>query len=132
MDELENKIKIKITKGQYEQAKTDLISVAAFTFYSMISQNNELYEDMAEKTDSRWGKLVGKISEYIKDNKNSDPCVKEFDDRLNRSTLFHLPVWKEPTGDKETFRGNEISIVDLVDRDRKFAIVSSRRSRRDN
>lgn len=49
MDELENKIKIKITKGQYEQAKTDLISVAAFTFYSMISQNNELYEDMAEK-----------------------------------------------------------------------------------
>lgn len=129
MKELRDKINGEIkacTQPAFEQAKADLTSVAAFAFLSMISQYNELYEDITEQKDGEWGRLIADI---LKDDTFAMLSFKEY---LSNSTLFSLPVWKEPTGGKEAFIQNEISILDLVDATRKFAVVSTRESKRDN
>ncbi len=129
------------------KAEEKLLSIAALIYYAMVSERYELFSTENSNKISKWNTLLSQIlNDLNMIDKNS------IDKLGNKSTLFSIPIWKfkeynsykkesftvendncifdgqSSSSQKEgyLFENEKVTILDIINVERKFAIFSIR------
>lgn len=141
-DKIENNIRNLLCDGNIETAEERILSVAVLVYFAIVSEKHELFKENSQEYKKEWNELLGNIIKLLNrttieeiDNKKRENFIKAIDQIKNGSTLFKIPVFayrgEEEDISSETLEKNiktpgKLSILDIIDMNRKFVIISKR------
>ncbi len=127
--------------GNSKVAEECILSVAVIVYFAIVSEKHELFKENSQGYKKEWNKLLGNIIELLRkkpeeiDEEKRKNFINAVNQIKNGSTLFKVPVFayrgEEEDISSETFDENsktpdKLSVLDIIDMNRKFVIVSKR------
>ncbi|MDO4340497.1 MAG: hypothetical protein Q4C91_20810 [Eubacteriales bacterium] len=127
VSEENSQIPDEITPEKIEEVREQILSITALAFWAMVHEKDGKFMDCApgsgseEPDENAWNELIKRI---IKLRNSDDYQEREVMNMVwKNSTLFHLPIWELDAG---SVSQNEGSILEIIDSDEKYAIMSIR------
>ncbi len=115
-------------------AQERVLSVAALVYFATVSEENGLFREREQNYKENWNMLLKDIQELIGCNSADNSIYESISQNCKGSTLFNIPCFKYRGEGKDVVELDEdpfsyyntISVLDIINMDRKFAIVSER------
>lgn len=111
----------KMHKEASEELYEKIFGITALSYFGLIEKSDESYVDSRVKLNTNWNKLIKSIQECF------NPNIKRL---FQNSILFNFPCIDYKNNillDKD----KKISILDFVDTQRRYFVISERNSKRD-
>lgn len=112
--ELEDLLEKKDDRKSLKKAEEMTLSIAALVYFAMVDEKRERGIDTYKDKEDGWNDHLKKVQKIVKNT-----SVWKY------STLFNIGFWRMVKDDISKVE-NTISVLDIVDEERKYAIVSMR------
>lgn len=118
----EQDIKLEIEQKMKEAEKT-ILSAAALTYFSMVDEKDDFFEVESQQKTNAWNVVLRSLDRLRKEHEKrmQKSYIENF---WSRSTLYNLPYWTIDDGVLGV--KSRLSVFDIIDNERKYAIVSVR------
>lgn len=129
-----------LNNGDIKVAEERILSVAVLVYFAMVNEKHELFKENSQEYKKEWNKLLGEIinplrTKPAKRDDERENLIMAVSQITNGSTLFKVPVFAYrgeekdislKTLDRNNIAPGELSVLDIIDINRKFVIISKR------